>query len=237
MADLVTQCSTPECLRGVGLQGGQCLPCQKSMPPMKNPNSPYAFSNNKPPSFAFTPPVTPPVANLPSPGSTNPTLTPQVKQNVKKWMTGKTDDEIKRLQKDAVQSIYSSYWFGWKDGVPEMFKDIFAQYGLFISDRAIASKMVGTPDTHKSTINARGKASFRIIMDAIYPYEGEGAAIRNIKQSPIMSEEVVGLNDKDIAELIKGDGEDFVFTKIGNGELYSYNRGGVTLKLPRWAIA
>ena len=93
MADLVTQCSTPECLRGVGLQGGQCLPCQKSMPPMKNPNSPYAFSNNKPPSFAFTPPVTPPVANLPSPGSTNPILTPQVKQNVKKWMTGKTDDE------------------------------------------------------------------------------------------------------------------------------------------------
>ena len=180
---------------------------------------------------------TPPVANLPSPGSTNPILTPQVKQNVKKWMTGKTDDEIKRLQKDAVQSIYSSYWFGWKDGVPEMFKDIFAQYGLFISDRAIASKMVGTPDTHKSTINARGRASFRIIMDAIYPYEGEGAAIRNIKQSPIMSEEVVGLNDKDIAELIKGDGEDFVFTKIGNGELYSYNRGGVTLKLPRWAIA
>ena len=96
--------------------------------------------------------------------------------------------------------------------------------------------MVGTPDTHKSTINARGKASFRIIMDAIYPYEGEAATLKNIQQSPIMKEAVKSLNDGDIMAMVKNDGQPYTFEKIDE-VYYKYDDNGTSRMLPRWAIA
>jgi len=232
---MAEKCDTPECLRGVGATGEQCLPCKKGMPPMKNANSPYAHtaltSKLKNPSQGVMP-YAQPSTSLPQ----KPSKAVKVKNKVKKWMTGKTDSEVKRLQKDAVQTIYSAYWFGWPDGIPDAFKDIFAQYGLFISDRAIPSTMVGTPDSHKSTINARGNASFRIIMDAIYPYEGEAATLRNIHQSPIMKDAVKSLNDGDIMAMVKGDGNAYTFEKIDE-VYYKYDDNGTTRMIPRWAIA
>jgi hypothetical protein len=209
----------------------------KGMPPMQNENSRYAYQNiggsgNVQAGGNVVMSYSKPSTSLPQ----KPTKTVKLKNKVKKWMTGKTDSEVKRLQKDAVQAIYSAYWFGWPDGIPEVFKDIFAQYGLFISDRAIPTTMVGSPDSHKSTINARGNASFRIIMDAIYPYEGEAATLKNIRQSPIMQDAVKGMSDGDIMEMVKQDGDAFTFIKVDD-DFYEYDDKGTTRMIPRWAIA
>ena len=231
---MAEKCDTPSCLRGVSATGEQCLPCKKGMPPMKNENIPYAYQNISGGGNVQAGGNV--VVSYSNPSTSLPQKAFKVKNKVKKWMTGKTDAEVKRLQKDAVQTIYSAYWFGWPDGIPEVFKDIFAQYGLFISDRAIPSKMVGTPDTHKSTINARGNASFRIIMDAIYPYEGEAATLKNIHQSPTMKDAVKELNDGDIMAMLKGDGKAYTFIKVTE-DYYKYDDNGNTRMIPRWAIA
>ena len=151
----------------------------------------------------------------------------------------KSSAQIEQLQKDAVKVIFSSYWYGWEGGIPPAFKDIFSKFGAFISDRAIASKMQGTPDVHKSSINVAGDKSFILIKEAIYPYEGEAAAFKAIQMSPIMMEKLGDVTPTDAIEMVKNDGEAFTFTKTKpDGSEYSYeDPQGVVRKLPRWAIA
>ena len=63
--------------------------------------------------------------------------------------------------------------------------------------------MQGTPDVHKSSINVAGDKSFILIKEAIYPYEGEAAAFKAIKMSPIMIEKLGDVTPTDAIEMVK----------------------------------
>ncbi len=255
---MAEKCNTPECLRGVENAGEQCMPCELGMPPMKNAKSPHSYTSkvkgktgkpsHKKPSLAkivsalqkpkkeeVTVEKGGKVAILP-----DKTMIVYDKQgNKTKVKPTKSSAQIEQLQKDAVKVIFSSYWYGWEGGIPPAFKDIFSKFGMFISDRAIASTMKGTPDVHKSSINVAGDKSFILIKEAIYPYEGEAAAFKAIQMSPIMMEKLGDVTPTDAIEMVKNDGGAFTFTKTkADGSEYSYEDShGVTRKLPRWAIA
>ena len=216
-------CAEQYCLRPVKGKGLVCVPCQKGFPPLMNPKSPYA--KGKPKGSATT-------------GTT--AVVESAKPQVKAQQPPKPQKTIStELQKEAVKEIFTCYWYGWENGIPSAFKEIFSKYGNFISDRAIPSKMVGNPDVHKSTINIAGNKSFILIKEAIYPMEGEAAAFRAIKQSPIMLEALGDVTPTDAIEMVKNDGQPFTFQKDStDGSQYRYADGqGVERKIPRWAIA
>lgn len=222
------KCKVPKCLRGVENKGDVCKKCVMGMPPMENPQSPYAYYNK------------------PSGGRTIPKADikpekPPSDKIVQELKPKKTAD--RQQQKEAVKMIYKSYWFGWPNGTPAIFKELFAQYGEFISDRTTPSKMTGNPNTHKSTINASGIAPMQIVIQLIFPQEGERGTYQYIENNHMIQE---ALNESGESvptthaiEMVKNDGEAFTFTKANpNGLLYQYEDSkGKVWKIPRWAIA
>ena len=173
---MAEKCATKECLRGVATVGTRCMPCEKLMPPMKNPKSPHAYTSSTTTTGTQKAKDKPAkeekgklvvnkgdkITVFPSTGD----IVVRNKQGKKvtNFKQGKTDEQIQRLQRDAVKNIFTAYWYGWPDGLPDSFKEIFSGYGSFISDRATPSKMKGMPDVHKSTINVAGDKSFILIM-------------------------------------------------------------------------
>lgn len=229
---MAEKCDTPSCLRGVGAIGQICMPCEKGMPPMTNPKSPHAWNN--------------PIGSATT-GSTSkkPKSQDKVKSEPKpkvvipktaKWKKDKSDMEIKRLQRNAVELIFTTYWYGWPKGIPGAFTDIFKDYGVFLTGREVPSKMVGTPDIHKSHINMRGNAAFVIIMEAIYPIQGESWAFKEIQDSQILMEALGGVSATHAIELVKHDGESYTFTKKDE-KIYTWVENGVKREIPKWAIA
>lgn len=222
-------------MRGVATAGASCLPCEKLMPPMKNPKSPHAYTSVKPATGTAKAPIKPSKPEKKEKPSS------KSKKTTKKedWKKGKTDIEINQMQKEAVKVIFTSYWYGWPDGVPPAFTELFKPYGNFISIREKPSKMKGKPDTHKSTINAKGKKSFVLVVEAIYPMEGEASAFKAIQTSPIMLEALGDVSPTDAIEMVKNNGKPFLFTKSKmDGSEYTYmDDGGTKRIIPRWAIA
>tara|TARA_Y100000992_G_scaffold293007_1_gene251140 strand:+ start:2672 stop:3346 length:675 start_codon:yes stop_codon:yes gene_type:complete len=220
-------CAEQYCLRPVKGKGLVCVPCQKGMPALTNPKSPYA--QGKPKGSATT-------------GKTATTRKPksQIKpQQPQKTQKTPTVTVTEKQQKQAVKEIFTCYWYGWENGIPPIFKDIFSKFGTFISDRATPSTMIGTPDTHRSSINIAGNKSFILVKEAIYPMEGEAAAFRAINKSPIMLEALQDVTPTDAIEMVKNDGQTYTFQKDStDGSQYRYEDGqGVERKIPRWAIA
>ena len=232
---MAEKCDTPTCLRGVDRVGQLCLPCQKGMRPMTNPKSPHAFDKTTKgkPKLVIVPksqnkPKTDPIV-------VKPTL--KVSKSYNNWKKDKTDSEIKRLQKKAVELIFSSYWYGWVDGFPDAFTEIFKEYGNFITGREVPSKMVGTPDVHTSHINMRGNASFVVVMDAIFPLEGESRTFQHIERSPILQDALGSVSTTAAIELIKNNGMPFTFTKKDEKTYLWQDGNGIEREIPTWAIA
>lgn len=231
---MVEKCDTPECLRGVTVKGDLCLPCQKGMPPMKNPKSPHSYTSK-------TSVKTPALVIVTGKESGN--KTPQSKKDKKtpqgNWKKNLTGPQIAKLQRKAVELIFSSYWYGWPQGMPEAFKDMFHSYGVFSTGREVPSKMVGTPDVHRSQVNVRGHPSFVLVMDAIFPMEGERQTFRMIENSPAMKEALGGVSASSAIEMVKNHGKTYTFTKNkDDGSEYRYvDEQGTTRMIPRWAIA
>jgi hypothetical protein len=199
---------------------------------MKNPKSPHAYTSA---------PGTAKAPSKPSKSEKKEKPSSKSKKTTKKedWKKGKTDSQINLMQKDAVQVIFTSYWYGWPDGLPPAFAKLFKPYGNFISIREKPSKMKGKPEIHKSTINVKAKKSFVLVVEAIYPMEGEGRAFTAIQQSPIMLEALGNVSPTDAIEMVKNNGKPFTFTKNKkDGSEYSYiDDGGTKRAIPRWAIA
>jgi len=239
---MAEKCNTPTCLRGVDATGQLCLPCQKGMRPMTNPKSPHAFDNptkgvttgfgkkNQPISVTKggNKPKTVPIL-------VKPTL--KVSKSYNNWKKDKTAIEIKSLQKKAVKLIFSSYWYGWDDGLPDAFKEIFKDYGVFITGREVPSKMVGTPDVHTSHINMRGNASFVVVMDAIFPLEGESRTFQHIERSPILQDALGSVSTTAAIELIKNNGMPFTLNKKDEKTYLWQDGNGIEREIPTWAIA
>ena len=241
---MAEKCATKECLRGVATAGTRCMPCEKLMPPMKNPKSPHAYTSSPPTTGTQKAKDKPSKEELVvnKGDKKTPSLlgTKIDKEKVKKnWKKGKTDIEINQMQKEAVKVIFTSYWYGWPDGVPPAFTELFKPYGNFISIREKPSKMKGKPDTHKSTINAKAKKSFVLVVEAIYPIEGTASAFKAIQTSPIMLEALGDVSPTDAIEMVKNNGKSFLFTKNKtDGSEYTYtDDGGTKRAIPRWAIA
>ena len=231
------KCDTPDCLRGV-VRGDTyfplCLPCQKGMRPMTNPKSPHAWntSTSKNEKTTGKPKDQDKPTNKPKPKLK--IVIPKSKQE--NWKKDKSDMEIKRLQRKAVELIFTTYWYGWPKGVPKAFTEIFKDYGAFITGREVPSKMVGTPDIHTSHINARGNSSFVLVMEAIYPIQGEASTFREIERSPIMREALGDVSPTDAIEMVKNDGGPFTFTKKDE-KTYTWDDNGIKREIPKWAIA
>ena len=229
---MVEKCDTPDCLRGVGVVGQLCLPCGNGLPPMKNPKSPHAWNNQ---------------IGTPAKGVTTGFVKKEKKVNnqpisvTKGGDKPKTDPIIdKTLQRKAVQLIFSAYWYGWKDGLPDGFEEIFKDYGTFVTGREVASKMVGTPAVHTSHINMKGNPSFVFIVDFLYPAEGERRTFEHIERSPTIMDALGGVSAVDAIELIKSDKlnpmKPFTFYKKDENT-YTWSDNGVKREIPTWAIA
>ena len=236
---MAEKCNTPECLRGVDNAGEQCMPCELGMPPMKNAKSPHSYTSKVKGNTAKPSHKKPKKGGITVEKGGKLTIVTDNKGRRVRVKPKKSSAQIEQLQKDAVKAIFSSNWNGGEGGIPPAFADIFSKFGAFISDRAVPSKMQGTPDVHKSSINVAGDKSFILIKEAIYPYEGEAAAFKAIKMSPIMIEKLGDVTPTDAIEMVKNDGDTFTFTKTKpDGSEYSYeDPQGVVRKLPRWAIA
>ena len=240
---MAEKCDTPTCLRGVDRVGQLCLPCQKGMRPMTNPKSPHAFDNpTKGVTTGFENPQKKLVivhngGNKPKtdPIIIKPTL--KVSKSYNNWKKNKTTIEIKSLQKKAVKLIFSSYWYGWDDGFPDAFTEIFKEYGNFITGREVPSKMVGTPDVHTSHINTKGNAAFVLVTDFIYPIQGEASTFREIERSPIMREALGDVSPTDAIEMVKNNGMPFTFTKKDEKTYLWQDGNGIEREIPTWAIA
>ncbi len=232
---MAEKCATKECLRGVATAGATCLPCEKLMPPMTNPKSPHAYTSVKPTTGKQKAPIKPSKTEKKEKPSS------KSKKTAKKedWKKGKTDSQINLMQKDAVQVIFTSYWYGWPDGLPPAFAKLFKPYGNFISIREKPSKMKGKPEIHKSTINVKAKKSFVLVVEAIYPMEGEARAFKAIQLSPIMMEALGDVSPTDAIEMVKNNGKAYTFTKHkkDGSEYYYTDDGGTKRAIPRWAIA
>ena len=238
---MAEKCDTPSCLRGVDAIGKVCLPCERGMRPMTNPKSPYAWDSSgttglPKPSLTITGGSSPKGQNTPTnkPKPKLKIVIPKSKQE--NWKKDKSDMEIKRLQRKAVELIFTTYWYGWPKGVPKAFTEIFKDYGAFITGREVPSKMVGTPDIHTSHINARGNSSFVLVMEAIYPIQGEASTFREIERSPIMREALGDVSPTDAIEMVKNDGGPFTFTKKDE-KTYTWDDNGIKREIPKWAIA
>jgi len=264
------KCNVPNCLRGVENKGDVCKKCLMNLPPMDNPKSPHAYNN---PSGTGTAspkadikPEKP--SKIPFMDTTidvdkvkerwdkipiNPIHTRKSKPKADKIVAAIMNPDYfskkaadRKTQKEAVKTIFKSYWFGWPNGTPAVFKELFEQYGEFISERITPSKMVGNPKTHKSTINAGGNEHMNVVVQVIYPpgrQRDEREAYEFIENSQLIQE---ALNESGTRvptthaiELLKNDGQAFTFTRAKeDGSLYTYEDAkGKVWKIPRWAIA
>lgn len=234
MAELYAQCSTPDCLRGVGLDGGQCKPCSMGMPPMKNPKSPHAWKKTGTPSSSTT---TSPTTGTGTTGSDKPKVSVKTPEKSKNVPTIRVKALSSAQEKSAVELIFKSFWYGWKNGVPDIFNEIFAKYGSFLSGRVQPSQMVGTPQKHYSSINSKGKKAFVLLQEVILPMEGESKAFKMIKTSPNILDQLGDVSPTDAIEFVKNHGKAYEFTKK-NEETYTYEDDrGVKREIPTWAIA
>jgi len=223
MAELFAQCSTPDCLRGVGLEGGQCKPCSMGMPPMKNPKSRHAWKKTG--------------TTTGTTGSNKPKISIETPEKSKNVPTVRAKALSSAQEKSAVELIFKSFWYGWKNGSPEIFSEIFAKYGSFISGRVQPSTMVGTPHKHYSSINAKGKKAWVLIQEVILPMEGESKAFKMIKTSPNILDQLGEVSPTDAIEFVKNHGSQYEFTKK-NELTYTYQDDkGVKREIPTWAIA
>jgi len=255
---MAEKCATPECLRGVDDLGDSCIPCQKGFPPMKNPKSPHAWNNtaSKKPGVSGTPkhgnkpPNTPKKKEITVEEGGKIQVMPDktiIMTDKKGYKTKfkeheRIQAEIKQIQRKAVELIFASYWYGWPDGIPEAFTEIFKDYGVFATGREVPSQMVGSPQVHKSQVNVKGHPSFVLVMEVIYPIQGEASTFREIERSPVMMDALNGVSPTHAIEMIKNHGKTFTFQKVGgtvtDGSVYKYiDDTGTTRMIPRWAIA
>jgi|TARA_R110002110_G_scaffold150598_3_gene342644 hypothetical protein len=212
---------------------------------MSNPKSPHAAANKggwKPKIMRDGKPVqdgqevmgvakvvTPP-KKVTVPGLTQ-TQSPKSPSNKVKTSLSKQDS------KKAVQMIFNSRWWGWENGLPPQFPELFKQFGKYISASVQPSQMVGNPQSHRSQINIRGIAPYVLIMDIILPQERMSGVERKLTNSPIHIEKrgIVSVPDMIIA--IENDGKTFDFEKVDE-DTYKYeDANGQEHQLPRWAIA
>jgi len=232
-------CATPTCLRSPADNDTQCIHCQRGMKPMTNPLSPQAAGNS------LTPKVLGPQTGMPLGDKLGfPIILPKKPTVIPKQTVGtkviKTKEEIKILNKVAVEQIFNSYWYGWKNGHPTLFDEIFSEYGNFIHFSVKPSTMVGTPDTHFSTINSSGHAQFAVfVMIHKDKLESNGSIQRQFSRNahPAVSQILHGISPQDTFAILENNGKPYNFTKVGNGDTYLYDDNGIQRKLPKWAIA
>ena len=238
---MVITCDVNNCLRPPASDNPTCVPCQMGMPPMTNPQSPHAAQHS------FTPKIMKDGKPIQD-GSVNmgvPTLVPTVgtssgtappKPTISKAKPIKTSLSTQDSKK-AVQMIFNSRWWGWEDGLPSQFPDLFAQFGKYHKANVKTSSMVGTPDSHRSQINMKGSPPYVTIMELILPVEGMRSVERKLS-SPIYAEARGEVSIPDMMLAIENDGETYTFEKVGDGTIYKYEDAkGKEHQLPRWAIA
>ena len=237
-------CATPTCLRSPADNDTQCIHCQRGMKPMTNPLSPQA-ALKLPGNNWITPKVLGPQTVMPLGDKLGfPIILPKKPTVIPKQTVGtkviKTKEEIKILNKVAVEQIFNSYWYGWENGHPKLFDEIFSQYGNFIHFSVKTSNMVGTPDTHFSTINSSGHAQFAVfVMIHKDKLESNGSIQRQFSRNahPALSQILHGISPQDTFAILENNGKPYNFTKVGNGDTYLYDDNGIQRKLPKWAIA
>ena len=237
-------CATPTCLRSPADNDTQCIHCQRGMKPMTNPLSPQA-ALKLPGNNWITPKVLGPQTGMPLGDKLGfPIILPKKPTVIQKQTVGtkviKTKEEIKILNKVAVEQIFNSYWYGWENGHPKLFYEIFSQYGNFIHFSVKTSNMVGTPDTHFSTINSSGHAQFAVfVMIHKDKLESNGSIQRQFSRNahPALSQILHGISPQDTFAILENNGKPYNFTKVGNGDTYLYDDNGIQRKLPKWAIA
>jgi len=151
----------------------------------------------------------------------------------------KTKEEIKILNRVAVEQIFKSYWYGWENGHPPFFDELFKDYGNFVHFSVKPSSMIGSPDTHLSTINSSGHKAFAIYV-TIHEVEGKATVMRKLQESsPSLASILFGIAQSDAMAILENNGKNYTFTKMpkGNGDVYTYDDNGYTRLIPRWAIA
>jgi len=155
-----------------------------------------------------------------------------------KTVTNKVKTSLsKQDSKKAVQMIFNSRWWGWKNGLPPQFPELFKQFGKYISSSVQPSKMVGNPQNHRSQINVRGEAPFVMLMEVILPQESMRGVERKLTMSPALIELRGNVSVPDMLVAIENDGQTFDFEKVDE-KTYKYeDANGRTHQLPRWAIA
>ena len=229
---MAVKCDTPKCLRGVSVKGERCNPCNLGMPPMINPKSRHAWDNVN---------YSPKPKTVVLPGQQKPVIkTVTTKKPKKVAKVVKTQEEIKVLNKVAVQQIMGTFWYGWKDGCPELFNKMFMKFGNFVHFSVKPSAMVGTPDTQVSTINSSGHKAFAMYaMMMNTGSETKGSMLRKLQNEsrPMLNEILYGISPQDTLSILLNNGQTKTFTKVGNGETYSYDDNGTTRIIPKWAIA
>jgi len=237
-------CATPTCLRSPADNDTQCIHCQRGMKPMTNPLSPQAAGNKVKLGFDY-PGILGPQTGMPLGDKLGfPIILPKKPTVISKQPVDtkviKTKEEIKILNKVAVEQIFNSYWYGWENGHPKLFDEIFSQYGNFIHFSVKTSNMVGTPDTHFSTINSSGHAQFAVfVMIHKDKLESNGSIQRQFSRNahPALSQILHGISPQDTFAILENNGKPYNFTKVGNGDTYLYDDNGIQRKLPKWAIA
>ena len=237
---MVTTCATPTCLRPPADGMDMCKPCSVGGKPLTNPQSPHAAQHS------FSPRVMKdgkpikdgsvqmgvPTVRVPKPGTgtATPKVTISPKNQIKTSLS--TQDS-----KKAVQMIFNSRWWGWQDGLPSQFPDLFAQFGKYHKANVKTSSMVGTPDSHRSQINMSGNAAYVTIMELILPVEGMRSVEKKLR-NPIYAEARGAVSIPDMLVAIENDGKTYTFEKVGDGTIYKYEDDkGKEHQLPRWAIA
>jgi len=250
-------CATPTCVRSPTNSGGKCIPCKLGHPPMTNSKSPHAAGNSKPkiPESAVKAPTTfkeRPILGQANPpthkGLGNRILIPskdvKAKDKMPKGYTKSMDDKRREfiLNKKAVELIFNTYWYGWKDGNPEVFTELFKEYGNFIHFSVKPSTMDGNPKTHRGTINVQAEATGVMYLSMFNESGGRhqlmeifGRTIRG----PLVKKLIEDMTVTDAVAMFKNDTLNTTFTRKGDitSEIYTYDDNGTKREIARWAIA
>jgi hypothetical protein len=219
---------------------------------MTNPKSPHAASNSPTPKvlgpqtgmplgdklgFPIIPPKKSKTTGTEYTTYGGPSPQPVIIPKKNKSTQVKTDAELKILNRVAVEQIFNSYWYGWKDGCPEVFNKIFMKFGNFVHFSVKPSSMVGTPDFQLSTINSSGHRNFALYV-SMMTFESKGAIMRKFQEaSPLLAEILHGVSPQDAMAILENNGNSYKFSKVGNGDVYTYDDNGHSRSIPRWAIA
>ncbi len=136
----------------------------------------------------------------------------------------------------ACEFIFKTYWYGWENGCPAIFHEMFKDYGTFT-----VGGSSGNQDTISLSKNPQWnfqKVIFQEEKKSNGPTKAYTDLVERIKSSPKLTEPSLtgGVSLNDLATMVVNEGKSFTFVKGQMGIMQYEDATGIIRQIPTWAI-